>query len=258
MAQLARFEPRILGFLCNWCSYAGADLAGVSRFQYPTNLRVIRVMCSGRVDPTLVLESFIHGMDGVMVLGCHPGDCHYISGNYYTENRMNTLQTFLRLIGVTPERLFLNWVSASEGERFARMIKEFTERITKIGPLTSDLPRHELVIRLSAAKETFSQQRMRWFVNRERELFEEGNVFGEAVNREEFNKVKIDALMREYEKNRILLSISEQAQSVKEIAHVISMPPAQVVKNLIAMEQNGLVTVSEVDGVNPKYRKLGG
>jgi predicted metal-binding protein len=196
-------------------------------------------------------------MDGVMVLGCHPGDCHYISGNYYTENRMNTLQEFLGLIGITPERLFLNWVSASEGERFARMIKEFTERITKIGPLISDLPRHELDTRLSAAKETFSQQRMRWFVNRERELFEEGSVFGEPVNREEFNKVKVDSLMREYEKNRILLSISEQPQSVKEIAHATSMLPTQVVKNLIAMEQNGRITVSEVDGVNPKYRKLG-
>jgi hypothetical protein len=171
---------------------------------------------------------------------------------------MHTLQAFLGLIGIPSDRLFLNWVSASEGERFARMIKEFTERITKIGPIASDLPQHELVTRLSAARDTFSQQRMRWVVNRERELFEEGTVFGEPVNQDEFNKVKIDALMREYEKNRILLSISDQAQSIKEIAQVTSLSPAQVVRNLIAMEQNGLVTVSEVDGVNPKYRKLGG
>ncbi|MHC5059172.1 MAG: hydrogenase iron-sulfur subunit, partial [Planctomycetota bacterium] len=108
MSRSDSFEPKLLGFLCNWCSYAGADLAGVSRFQYPTNLRVIRVMCSGRVDPTLVLEAFIRGIDGVMVLGCHPGDCHYLTGNYYEERRIRTLQKFLELLGVKGERLFLD------------------------------------------------------------------------------------------------------------------------------------------------------
>ena len=104
------YDPRILGFLCNWCSYAGADLAGVSQFQYPTNLRIIRVMCSGRVDPILVLEAFIQGLDAVMILGCHPGDCHYITGNYYTERRIKTLQKFLEILGINSERLLLDWV----------------------------------------------------------------------------------------------------------------------------------------------------
>jgi F420-non-reducing hydrogenase iron-sulfur subunit len=258
MSQRESFEPKILGFLCNWCSYAGADLAGVSRFQYPTNLRVVRVMCSGRVDPTLVLEAFIHRIDGVMVLGCHPGDCHYMTGNYYTEKRIKTLQKFLEILKVNPDRLFLDWVSASEGERFATLVKDFTEKISKIGPLSNDLPSDELLTRLLAARDALSHQRMRWLVNRERDLLETENAFGEKVDWEEFNEIKLEALVREYEKNRILLSISDKAMSVKEIAQKIVMSPRAVLKNLIAMEQNGLVTVSEIEGIIPKYRRLEG
>ncbi|MFQ6067695.1 MAG: hydrogenase iron-sulfur subunit, partial [bacterium] len=119
------FEPKILGFLCNWCSYAGADLAGVSRFQYPPNLRAIRVMCSARVDAIMILEAFIQGIDGVLVLGCHPGDCHYISGNYYTQKRIRTLRKLLQIAGINEDRLHLDWVSAAEGERFATLVTKF-------------------------------------------------------------------------------------------------------------------------------------
>ncbi|UCC33253.1 MAG: hydrogenase iron-sulfur subunit [Candidatus Bathyarchaeota archaeon] len=258
MSDQESFEPHILGFLCNWCSYAGADLAGVSRFQYPTNLRVIRVMCSGRVDPALVLDALIWGIDGIVILGCHPGDCHYLTGNYYTERRMRTLQTVLDMIGVKPERLIVDWVSASEGERFANLIGDFTEKIVELGPLTDDLPPEELRTRLLAARDALSQQRMRWLVNREKELLEKGDVFGEQVDEAEFHEVKFEALAREYEKNRILHSISDQVLSVQEIAKTTAIPPREVLKNLIAMEQKGLVTVSRIDGVNPKYRRLGG
>lgn len=256
MSQQENFEPRIVSFLCNWCSYAGADMAGVSRFQYPTNIRVIRVMCSGRVDPIIVLESFINNMDGVMVLGCHPGDCHYITGNYYAEKRMDTLQKFFEILGVNPERLLLDWVSASEGERFANLVRDFIEKIKSFGPLRVDVPLKELQNRLVATRDAFSQQRMRWLINRERDLLESGNVFGERVNQDEFNKVKFEALTREYEKNRILNSIKSTALSVKEIAKTLALPPRDVVQNLIALEQNGLVTVSCIEGVHFKYRRL--
>ena len=256
MSQQESFEPRILGFLCNWCSYAGADMAGVSRFQYPTNLRVIRVMCSGRVDPTIVLEAFINNLDGVMVLGCHPGDCHYITGNYYTKTRMDTLEKFLEILGVNPERLFLDWVSASEGERFANLVRDFIEKIKDFGPLRVDVPLEELQRRLVSARDVLSQQRMRWLINRERDLLENGNVFGESVNQDEFNKVKFEALTREYEKNRILNSINSKALSVKEIAKILALPSRDVVRNLIALEQNGLVTVSGIEGVHHKYKRL--
>ncbi len=128
------FEPRILGFLCNWCSYAGADLAGVSRMQYPTNIRIIRTMCSGRVDPTHILEAFRSGVDGVLVTGCHLGDCHYISGNYACQKRVEFMKGVLERIGIDPRRLRLEWVSASEGGKFAKVVKEMIEEVRKLGP----------------------------------------------------------------------------------------------------------------------------
>jgi len=130
------FEPRILVFCCNWCSYAGADLAGVSRFQYPPNIRVIRVMCSGRVDPSFVLKALKNEADGVLVSGCHIGDCHYITGNEYTEERFERLHNILiKQLGIDENRVRLEWVSASEGKRFADLITEFTNNIKKLGPL---------------------------------------------------------------------------------------------------------------------------
>lgn len=129
------FEPNILVFCCNWCSYAGADLAGVSRFQYPPNIRVIRVMCSGRVDPSFVLKALKNGADGVLVSGCHIGDCHYISGNEYTKERFERLHTILiKQLGIDSKRVRLEWVSASEGKRFAEVITEFTNQIKELGP----------------------------------------------------------------------------------------------------------------------------
>ncbi len=131
---MAKFEPKIIGFLCNWCSYAGADLAGVSRMQYPPNVRFIRVMCSGRVDPSFVLKAFAEGADGVMITGCHLAQCHYVAGNYSTEKRFKMLQMLLGDIGIEKERLMLRWLSAAEGEIFANTVKEFTETIRKLGP----------------------------------------------------------------------------------------------------------------------------
>ena len=128
------FEPLIVAFCCNWCSYAGADLAGVSRMQYPPTVRIIRVMCSGRVDPVFVLEAFLLGADGVLLTGCHPGDCHYIDGNMKAEMRARYIRMCLEEIGLEPERFRLEWVSASEGAKFAQLIKEFTETIKRLGP----------------------------------------------------------------------------------------------------------------------------
>ncbi|MCD6410995.1 MAG: hydrogenase iron-sulfur subunit [Thermoplasmata archaeon] len=128
------FEPRIVGFLCNWCAYAGADLAGTSRIQYPPNIRPIRVMCSGRVDPIFILEALKLGADGVLVAGCHPGDCHYQSGNYKAVRRVELVRKLLEELGLEPERVKFVYVSASEGRRFAEVVKEFVEELKKLGP----------------------------------------------------------------------------------------------------------------------------
>jgi len=128
------FEPRIVAFLCNWCSYAGADLAGVSRLQMPPTFRVIRVMCSSRVDPMFVVKAFLAGADGVIIAGCLPGDCHYLKGNYYARRRFAVLNKTFESLGLESERFRLSWVSASDGPRYAEVVKEFTEKIRKLGP----------------------------------------------------------------------------------------------------------------------------
>lgn len=128
------WEPRIVAFLCNWCSYAGADLAGISRLQYPPNVRVIRVPCSGRVNPLFILRALQEGADGVLVSGCHPGDCHYISGNYVARRKFAMIKRFLEYVGVEPERVQFSWVSAAEGPRFAALVREVTEGVKKAGP----------------------------------------------------------------------------------------------------------------------------
>ena len=128
------FEPNILGFLCNWCSYAGADLAGTSRMKYPANLKSIRVMCSGRVDPSFVLEALRKGVDGILIAGCHPGDCHYQSGNYKTNRRVKLLKKLLEELGINPQRVRFEYISASEGQKFATIVTEFVAEIKKLGP----------------------------------------------------------------------------------------------------------------------------
>jgi F420-non-reducing hydrogenase iron-sulfur subunit len=145
MSQNDGYEPKIIGFLCNWCSYAGADLAGVSRIQYPPNIRIIRVMCSGRIDPAFVLEAFKDGADGVLVAGCHlPSDCHYISGNFKAMRRINLLKRVLKDFGIEPERLRLEWVSASEGDKWAAVVKSMVDDLKRLGP--SQVPAMEAEI----------------------------------------------------------------------------------------------------------------
>jgi len=135
MKNVHNWEPKIVAFLCNWCSYAGADLAGVSRTQYPPTIRVIRVPCSGRVDPFYIIKTLQNGIDGVLVSGCHPGDCHYISGNLIARRKFALLKSFLEYIGIEPGRVQFSWVSAAEGARFAQIIEKVTREVKKLGPI---------------------------------------------------------------------------------------------------------------------------
>ncbi len=128
------WQPKIVAFLCNWCSYAGADLAGVSRIQYPPNIRIIRVPCSGRINPMFILKALQHGADGVLVSGCHPGDCHYISGNLVARRKFALLKEFLEYMGVEPGRVSFSWVSAAEGEKFSKVVTEVVENVKALGP----------------------------------------------------------------------------------------------------------------------------
>jgi len=132
MKEKQDYMPKILAFLCNWCSYAGADLAGTSRLRYPPSILPIRVMCSSRIDPLFVVKAYLYGADGVLVAGCHPGDCHYQEGNYYTRRRFALLKTVMEGVGLESNRLRLSWVSASEGQRYAQVTTEFTDKIRNL------------------------------------------------------------------------------------------------------------------------------
>lgn len=142
--QNENFEPVVIGFVCNWCSYRAADAAGLGRMKYPPNIRLIRVMCSGRIDPTFVLKAFAQGADGVMITGCHPGDCHYVDQNYKTMRRFALLQNTLEQMGIEPGRLKLTWASASEGVKFTEEVTSMVEQVRALGPLNwPAAPSHE-------------------------------------------------------------------------------------------------------------------
>jgi F420-non-reducing hydrogenase iron-sulfur subunit len=130
----SEFEPKVVGFLCNWCTYTGADLAGTSRIQYPPHVRIIRVMCSGAVDPTYILKALLEGADGVFIGGCHPGDCHYLSGNYKARRKMVLMKSILETLDLEPKRLWFRWISASEGQKFADTMTEISDEMKKLGP----------------------------------------------------------------------------------------------------------------------------
>ena len=251
------FEPKILGFLCNWCSYAGADLAGVSRVQYPPNIRVIRVMCSGRVDPAFVFRGFEVGADGVIVMGCHIGDCHYLEGNYEAEKKFAMTQKFLKLIGME-NRVRLEWVSASEGTRYGAVVTEFTEHIKSLGPAPTagDNPDQLALTKLKAIAMAAGGDRMRVLVGRQRKITEEENVYGEKTDIDTFMKIFDDAIIEEYERARILISLEDDRKSIKDLAAELEIDPSIVLEHMTTLKSRGQVDFGEIVGISPMFYKM--
>ena len=157
-AASGEFKPRILAFACNWCTYAGADLAGLNRMNYPADVRVVRVPCSGRVNPQYVLRALQDGCDGVLVCGCHPGDCHYSTGNYYAKRRMMVFKRMVEYAGYEPDRFQIRWISGSEAGKFRDTIIEVTEQISKLGPIELDAQRPEGFEKPGAAAQAMAEQ----------------------------------------------------------------------------------------------------
>jgi F420-non-reducing hydrogenase iron-sulfur subunit len=253
------FEPKILGFLCNWCSYAGADLAGVSRIQYPTNIRVIRVMCSGRVDPSFVADAFIHGIDGVLVLGCHLGDCHYLTGNYEAEIKMKALSKLLGLINFS-NRMRLDWVSAAEGNKFAQIVLEFTNHIKKLGPspIKEKQKGPQITDSLQAVKNVLDDSRLRGLIARQRELVTDKNVYGEQISVERFENLIDDAIKNEFVRHIIIIKIKEKGKSVPVIANEIGIKAREVLEHIVVLRSRGLVDVAEINEEIPTFISIAG
>jgi len=248
------FEPKILGFLCNWCSYAGADLAGVSRIQYPTNIRVIRVMCSGRVDPSFVVDAFIHGIDGILVLGCHLGDCHYLTGNYEAEVKMKALSKLLNLIDFS-KRMRLDWVSAAEGKKFAQIVSEFTKHIEVLGPspVKDKQKKLELNDSLQAVKNVLDDSRLRGLIARQRELVTEENVYGEQISVERFENLINEVITNEFIRHKIIIKIKKKGKSVPTIANEIGIKASEVLEHIVVLRARGLVDVFEINEEIPTF-----
>ncbi len=251
------FEPKILGFLCNWCSYAGADLAGVSRIQYPPNMRVIRVMCSGRVDPVFIFKALLTGIDGVFVLGCHPGECHYLEGNYEAEKKFIMVQKFLKMVDFD-KRIRLDWVSASEGVRFAKVVTEFIESIREQGPspLSGENIDQELFNNLKAMENSVSSDRIRALVGRQRKITEVENEYGEKVPIDEFNAIFDEAIHDEFVRHRILLSLSTKVLSVKDLAAELKLDPSEILENMLTLKSRGEIDYQKIDGNTPLYMRI--
>jgi coenzyme F420-reducing hydrogenase delta subunit len=246
------FEPRILAFLCNWCSYAGADLAGVSRFQYPPNIRVIRTMCSGRVDPAFIIEGLQNGFDAVVVFGCHIGDCHYIDGNHYAVKRMKALEELLDLAGIGSARTALRWVSAAEGQIFADTVKELTEVVRGQGPFDAE----QYKMQLNALRTVLAGQRHRWLTGMDLHVTEHKNVYGEKTDATFYEDVRTRADLDEYHKALILESLKAGPLSVREMADQTSLPVYTVSLRLNDLERRGQAELQGYEGTTPRFIRL--
>jgi len=255
---MSTFEPNIIGFLCNWCSYAGADLAGVSRIQYPTNLRVIKVMCSGRVEPGMVLHLLEIGADGVLITGCHIGDCHYITGNLHTKRKYSLLQKLIIKTGLGPQRVRLEWNSAAEGQRFANLVTEFTEQIRAIGPSPLKKPslNPDVLLNIRAAKVAADSFRLRALVGKEEKMVMIGNVYGKKLSQDEFTAIMDETVETEFQIHRIYLMLHEGSKSVKQIAQTLGMSPRFILNYIVALRQRGWIDVKEAVEGTPLYAAL--
>jgi len=247
------FEPRIVGILCNWCSYAGADLAGTSRIQYPPNIRVVRVMCSGRVDPKLVLEALLAGADGVLALGCHPGDCHYQTGNLEAREKFESLKAVLAQTR-SSGRFDYDWVSVSEGLRFAELVRAFTDRIRSFGPIPADADARR---ELRAVAREAGDFRTRWLVGRTRRLGLEGDAYGQPVDPAKWKGVLDTVLREQFMRALILERASESPVTVEELAALTRLDPSQVLRHVQRLRARGDIAIEGERDRSPLWRASG-
>lgn len=246
-------NPKIIGFLCNWCAYAGADMAGVSRFHYPPNLRIIRVMCSGRIDPVFIFRAFKAKADGVLVLGCHPGDCHYQTGNYQAERKMRFVNKVLKMSGIESERFVLDWVSAAEGARFAEVVTKFTHQIQALPPISE---MENLEEKMEIALGVAETERLRWLTGKEYEIITQGNVYHEVVEQARFDEMMDRNIEESVLMQEISRAITDNPLTPIEVAKSLEISPGQAFKLLIKMEHNGIAHLQGMKERYPRFSKV--
>jgi coenzyme F420-reducing hydrogenase delta subunit len=215
-------------------------------------------MCIGRIDPVIVLETFAKGADGVLVIGCHPPDCHFIEGNLQAERKIKMLKQLISRTGLEPERLQLDWAYASEIERFATIIDVFRNQVTALGPspLAGKKPDQGIMAEIMAAKAVAGDSRLRTLVGREKELIEEGNVYNEKVEQEEFDEVMNESIDEEYVRSRIHLLVKDKPMSVEGLAKHLGLDPKKVLRHIVVLRQRGLVALDRIEEEDPLYIAL--
>jgi len=247
MSMEFEFKPRILGFLCNWCCYAGADLCGVSRFQYLPYIRIIRLMCTGRVDPAHILQAFSNGADGVYIGGCWPGECHYVTeGNYHALGMTLLFKKLMKYMGINPERLRIEWVSASEGIRFANVMNEFGTKIEELGPLgkSEGTDENEFKFKLEAVRNLLPYIKL---VERERMRVPSDSVeeYEKFFAGDEADRIFHELIVDKLETSQIMLLLKEESRSNGEISQTLGMDSSDVSRHVNNSVRQGLVMLDE-------------
>ena len=249
-------EPKIVCFVCNW-AFSEQELA-VSRIRKVANVNVVQVMCIGRIDPVIVLETFRKGADGALLVGCAPPDCHFVEGNVYAELTVNVLKKLLVLADLEHERLELRWVSPIEEVRFTKIIEDFAGRLEKLGP--SPLVREKydanVLLSVSAAKNAVADFRLRALIGKEKELTRSANTYGERISREEFDALLDEVVKAEFIRHKILLLTRKKPFSVKELAKVLNIKPAVVLRHILNMRRKGIIALDHVKATTPLYKAL--
>lgn len=244
-------EPKIICFMCNW-AFCQNDI------HIPPRADVVRVTCIGRMDPVIILDMFVKGVDAVMLVGCKPPDCHFVEGNLQAERAVKMLKKLLKLVGLEPERIEIRWFSPLEERSLHYYVKEFSEEIRKLGAsqLKAEKLEPELMVDVLAAKNAASNFRLRVLLGIERELTEDVNVYGEKISQEEFDNLLDEIVREEYVRHKIWLLTKTKPLSVKTLAEATGMKPAAVLKQIVNMRRRNMIALDRVEGITPLYKAL--
>jgi F420-non-reducing hydrogenase iron-sulfur subunit len=251
------FSPKIIGFVCNWSLPPEMETASPKLRGRP-KMHVVRVLCAGRIDPVIVLDTFAKGADGVLIIGCPKPDCHYVEGNLQAENRVKILEKLLALTGLEPRRLGLNWAYSTDIEPFAGIVDDFRNQVMQLGtsPLAGKQPDKEILLNVLAAKNAVSDFRLRVLAGREKELTEARNVYGETIPQGELDELLDDIVKEEFIHHKIHLLTKQRPLSVKELAAATDQKSARVLCHIVDMRRKGMIALDHVEETTPLYKAL--
>lgn len=249
---------KIVCFMCDWVFCNATELAVNQKHQLPFDLNIVRVLCIGRIDPTVVLETFEKGADGILLIGCTPPDCHFVEGNLYAEETVKILKKLLAQTGLQPNRLEIRWSSPIEEVEFIQILNDFAAQIRKIGasPLARKRPDEKILLNVSAAKNAAADFRLRVLTGREKELTENTNVYREEIPQEEFDSLIDEIIKAEFIRHKIHLLTKQKPLSVKKLAAIVDLKPALVLRHIVDMRKEGRVGLDHIEETTPLYRAL--